>query len=149
MIKEFKEFISKGNVVEMAVGLIMATYFGAIIKSLVNDIIMPPIGQLLGGVDFAELKVVIQEGAAAVMNGETVVTPEVKEVAITYGNFINTILVFVIVAFSIFIAVKQYNGMKRRMEAKAAAEAEAAPAAPPEPSNEEKLLTEIRDLLKR
>ena len=144
MLKEFKTFISKGNVMEMAVGLIMATYFGAIVKSLVNDIIMPPIGKMMGGVDFTELKMVIQEPVAAVMDGKTVITPAVEEVAIMYGNFINTIITFVIVAFCIFMVVKAYNKMKERMEKKE----EEAPAAPPAPSKEEVLLTEIRDLLK-
>ena len=107
MIQEFKKFIAKGNVIDMAVGLIMATYFGAIVKSLVNDILMPPIGKILGGVDFAELKYVIQEAS---MEGET----EIAEVAITYGNFINTIITFLIVAFCIFMVVKGYNKMKER-----------------------------------
>jgi large conductance mechanosensitive channel len=144
MLKEFKTFISKGNVMEMAVGLIMATYFGAIVKSLVNDILMPPLGKLLGGVDFSELKIVIQEPIAAIMNGETVVTEGIDEVSIMYGNFINTIITFIIVAFAIFMVVKTYNKMKEKIEKK---EAEA-PAAPPEPTKEEVLLTEIRDLLK-
>lgn len=139
MLKEFKEFISKGNVLEMAVGLIMATYFGAIVKSLVNDIIMPPIGLALGGVDFAELKVVLQEAAP-----EAEGVAALPEVAITYGVFINTILTFLIVAFCIFLVVKTYNNMKRKEE-----EAPAAPPAPPEPTKEEVLLTEIRDLLKK
>ena len=138
MLKEFKKFISKGNVMEMAVGLIMAVYFGAIIKSLVDHIIMPPIGMLLGNVDFSELKVVLQE---ATMNGDV----EVSEVAISYGMFLNTIITFVIVAFAIFMVVKGYNKMKANMEKK---EAEA-PAAPPAPTKEEVLLTEIRDLLKK
>jgi len=146
MIKEFKEFISKGNVVEMAVGLIMALYFGAIIKSLVNDIIMPPVGLLLGGVDFNDLKFIMQEGSAAVTDASgAVVTAAVKEVAITYGVFINTILTFIIVAFAIFMLVKGYNNMKKKMEK----EKEEAPAAPPAPSKEEVLLGEIRDLLKK
>ena len=145
MLKEFKTFISKGNVMEMAVGLIMATYFGAIVKSLVNDIIMPPIGKLMGGVDFTQLKMVIQEPVAAVMDGESIVTPAVEEVAIMYGNFINTIITFVIVAFCIFMVVKAYNKMKERMAKKE----EEAPSAPPAPSKEEVLLTEIRDLLKK
>ena len=123
---------------EMAVGLILAVYFGAIIKSLVDHIIMPPIGMLLGNVDFSELKVVLQE---ATMNGDI----EVSEVAISYGMFLNTIITFVIVAFAIFMVVKGYNKMKANMEKK---EAEA-PAAPPAPSKEEVLLTEIRDLLKK
>ena len=118
MLKEFKEFISKGNVMEMAVGLIMATYFGAIVKSLVNHVIMPPVGLAMGGVDFNELKMVLQEKVAAVMDGDTVVTPEVAEVAISYGAFINTIITFIIVAFVIFLVVKAYNNMKRKMEKK-------------------------------
>ncbi len=141
MLKEFKDFISKGNVIDMAVGLIMATYFGAIVKSLVNDIIMPPIGKLLGGVDFSQLKVVIQEPVKAVTDSAgKILVPEVKEIAINYGAFINTVITFIIVAFAIFIIVKGYNNMKKKEEEK--------PASPPEPSKEEKLLEEIRDLLK-
>lgn len=136
MLKEFKEFISKGNVLDMAVGLIMATYFGAIIKSLVNDVIMPPVGKMLGGVDFNDLKYVISE---AVMTAEGEV--ETAEVAIMYGSFINTIITFILVAFCIFMVVKAYNRMKKKEEE--------APAAPPAPSKEEVLLTEIRDLLKK
>ena len=138
MLKEFKQFISKGNVMEMAVGLIMALYFGAIVKSLVDHIIMPPIGLLLGNVDFSNLKIIMQE---ATTNGETVI----PEVAISYGLFLNTIITFLIVALAIFLVVKGYNKMKENMEKK---EAEA-PAAPPAPSKEEVLLTEIRDLLKK
>ncbi len=145
MLKEFKEFISKGNVMEMAVGLIMATYFGAIIKSLVNDILMPPIGKAMGGVDFSELKIVLQDAAPAVMSGDTTATEAVAEVAIMYGNFINHIITFIIVAFCIFMVVKGYNKMKASMEAKKEEEA----AAPAAPSKEEVLLGEIRDLLKK
>lgn len=134
MLKEFKTFIAKGNVIELAVGLIMATYFGAIVKSFVNDIIMPPVGKAMGGVDFSELKVVIQE--ATVESGE-----EVAEIAIMYGNFINTIVTFVIVALCVFLIVKGYNKLKRKEVA--------APSAPPIPTKEEVLLTEIRDLLKK
>ena len=127
----------------MAVGLIMATYFGAIIKSLVNDIIMPPIGLALGGVDFAELKLVLQEAVPAVEASDVAAGSEaIAEVAITYGAFINTILTFIIVAFCIFLVVKAYNNMKRKEEA-------APPPAPPAPSKEEVLLGEIRDLLKK
>ena len=139
MFKEFKEFISKGNVMEMAVGLIMALYFGAIVKSLVDHVIMPPIGLLLGNVDFSNLKIVLK---AAAMNGDTVV----PEVAISYGLFINTIITFLIVALAIFLVVKGYNNMKEKMEKK---EKEEETAAPPSPSKEEVLLTEIRDLLKK
>lgn len=141
-MNEFKKFISKGNVMEMAVGLIMATYFGAIVKSLVNDILMPPIGKVLGGVDFAALKLVIQEAAPESAEG---MGDAVAEVAINYGMFLNTIITFLIVAFAIFMVVKVYNGMKEKMEKKEAA----APAAPPAPSKEEVLLSEIRDLLKK
>jgi len=119
----------------MAVGLIMALYFGAIVKSLVDHIIMPPIGLLLGNIDFSQLKVVLTE---ATMEGGV----EVPEVAISYGLFINAIITFLIVAFCIFLIVKAYNRMKEKMEKKK----EAAPAAP---SKEETLLTEIRDLLKK
>ena len=138
MLQEFKKFISKGNVIEMAVGLIMAVYFGSIVKSLVDHIIMPPIGLLLGNIDFSDLKIVLQ---GAGMKGDV----EVSEVAISYGMFINTIITFLIVAFAIFLLVKGYNKMKERMEKKE----QEAPAAPPEPSKEEVLLTEIRDLLKK
>ncbi len=139
-MKEFKKFISKGNVMEMAVGLIMATYFGVIIKSLVNDIIMPPIGMILGNVDFNDLKIVLQQAKEAVAEGEEATA----EVAIKYGAFLNHIVTFIIVAFAIFMVVKMYNKMKERMEKKE----EEAPAAPPAPSKEEVLLGEIRDLLK-
>ena len=135
-MKEFQKFISKGNVVEIAVGLIMATYFGAIAKSLVNDVIMPPIGLILGGVDFSSMKVVLKEASA---------DGAVAEVAINYGMFINTIITFLIVAFAVFMIVKAYNKMKEKWEKKE----EAAPAAPPAPTKEEILLTEIRDLLKK
>lgn len=124
----------------MAVGLIMATYFGAIVKSLVNDIIMPPIGLALGGVDFAEMKLVLQEGVA-----EAEGVAAIPEVAITYGVFINSIITFIIVAFCIFLVVKAYNNMKKKEEAAPPP----APPAPPAPSKEEVLLTEIRDLLKK
>jgi large conductance mechanosensitive channel len=140
-MKEFKKFISRGNVIDMAVGLILATYFGAIIKSLVNDIIMPPLGQLLGGVDFSEMKYIIQSVAEESAGG----SKAVAEVAIYYGQFINTIITFVIVAFAIFMVVKYYNKMKEKMEKEEVEE----PSAPPAPSNEEVLLTEIRDLLKK
>jgi large conductance mechanosensitive channel len=133
MIKEFKAFITRGNVLDMAVGLIMATYFGAIVKSFVDDVLMPPIGQMIGGVDFADLK--IQIGQSVADDGA------VTAVFINYGSFINTIITFIIVAFAIFLVVKAYNNMKKKEEA--------APAAPPAPSKEEVLLAEIRDLLKK
>lgn len=141
MLKEFKQFIAKGNVIDLAVGLIMATYFGAIVKSLVDDIIMPPIGKLIGGIDFSQLKITIQD--AVVDASGKITTPAV---AINYGTFINNIITFVIVAFSIFLVVRAYNKMKDKMEKKEAAEVAAVPAVP---TNEEVLLTEIRDLLKK
>ena len=138
-MKEFKEFISKGNVIEMAVGLIIATYFGAIIKSFVDNIIMPPIGVLIGGVDFADLKIILTEGVPAQLGAEGVeLAAAIPEVAIGYGIFLNTILTFIIVAFAVFLVVKQYNKMKAAKEV----------AAPAGPTKEEVLLGEIRDLLK-
>ena len=104
-MKEFKKFISRGNVLDMAVGLILATYFGAIVKSLVNDVIMPPVGILLGGVDFSSLKLIIQEA-----RGET------AEVAIQYGVFINTVITFLIVSFAIFIVIKGINKAQERLK---------------------------------
>jgi len=141
-MNEFKKFISKGNVMELAVGLIMATYFGAIVKSLVNDIIMPPVGLVLGGVDFAEMKYVLKGAVAESAEGAG---DAVAEVAITYGVFINAIITFLIVAFAVFMIVKSYNKMKEKMEKKQ----EEAPAAPPVIPNSEKLLMEIRDALKK
>lgn len=140
-MEEFKKFINKGNVVEMAVGLILATYFGAIVKSLVNDVIMPPVGMLIGGVDFSELKVVIQK---AVLESAEGAGDGIPEVAINYGLFINNVLIFLIVGYCIFIAVKTYNRINDRFKKKEAQQ----PEAPPTPPQEEVLLTEIRDLLK-
>ncbi len=133
-MKEFKKFISRGSVIDMALGLIMATYFGAIVKSLVNDIIMPPVGMLLGGVDFSSLKFISQEAQG-----------EQAEVALQYGLFINTILTFLIVSFAIFMVVKTYNKMQDKMQKKE----EEVKKTDPIPTKEEVLLTEIRDLLKK
>ena len=132
MVKEFKEFAVKGNVVDMAVGIIVGAAFGKIVSSFVGDIVMPPIGVLLGGVDFTDLAFILKEAVG-----------EAPAVVISYGKFIQTVVDFVIVAFSIFIAVKVINSLKRKEE-----QAPAAPPAPHEPSKEELLLTEIRDLLK-
>mgnify|MGYP000082171513 FL=1 len=129
--KEFKEFAMRGNVVDMAVGIIIGAAFGKIVSSLVKDVIMPPIGMAVGGVDFSDLAVVLQEASA-----------ETTAITMNYGMFLQTIFDFLIVAFAIFMAIKVMNSMKKK-------EAEAPPAAPPAPSNEEKLLTEIRDLLKK
>ncbi|PHR44642.1 MAG: large conductance mechanosensitive channel protein MscL [Fluviicola sp.] len=142
MLEEFKKFIAKGNVLELAVGLIIATYFGAIVKSLVNDVIMSPIGKMLGGVDFDRLKYVIQEKVPETAEGAG---DGVSEVAITYGVFINTVITFLIVSFSVFMVIRIYNKMKSKMERKK----EEIPSDPPAPSKEEALLIEIRDLLKK
>lgn len=130
MMKEFKEFTMRGNVVDMAVGIVIGGAFGKIITSLVKDVIMPPIGVLLGGVDFSEMGIVVQEATEAA-----------EAVIIKYGLFLNTIIEFVIIAFAIFMVIKGMNSMKRKEEA--------APSAPPAPSKEEVLLGEIRDLLKK
>lgn len=124
-LKEFKEFAVKGNVVDMAIGVIIGIAFGKIVSSVVADVIMPPIGLMLGGMDFASLAIVLKEGAEPVL--------------LKYGVFINTIIDFIIIAFVLFLVVKGINRLKKKEEA--------APPAP-EPSNEEKLLTEIRDILK-
>jgi len=129
IISEFKAFAMRGNVVDMAIGIILGAAFGKIVSSLVNDIIMPPIGLLIGGVDFTDLSIILKQAV-----GET------PAVSINYGVFIQMVIDFVIVAFAIFMAVKAMNSMKKKQEA--------APAAPPAPSKEEILLTEIRDLLK-
>ena len=136
MLKEFKEFAFKGNVVDMAVGVIIGGAFGTIVNSLVNDIIMPIFGHLTAGMDFKNLKYVLSE---AVMNGDVVVKPEA---AINYGTFIQNIINFLIIAFSMFFAIKVViNGLKKKKEEEVAEEAPAGP-------TQEELLTEIRDLLK-
>lgn len=138
IIKEFKEFSMKGNMLDMAVGIIIGGAFGKIVASLVNDVIMPPIGYFLGGVDFKDLVIPIK---GAVMNdlGE-IIAPAVT---MNYGNFIQTFIDFLIIAFAVFMLIKGMNRLKRRDEKKATE-----PAAPPAPTKEEILLTEIRDLLK-
>ncbi len=142
LIKEFKAFAVKGNVMDMAVGIIIGGAFGKIVSSFVSDIVMPPIGILLGGVDFKDLKWIMTDAKAAVMEGETVVSAAVTEVSLNYGAFVNTVIDFIIIAFAIFLMIKAMNAAKKK-------EAEApAPVEPPKPSNEEVLLTEIRDLLK-
>jgi large conductance mechanosensitive channel len=130
MIKEFKEFAMRGNVVDMAVGIVIGAAFGKIVKSLVTDVIMPPIGLLLGDMDFSSMGFVIKEA-----------TETAEAVMIKYGAFLNTVVEFLIVAFAIFMVIKGMNNLKKKEEEK--------PAAPPAPSKEETLLTEIRDLLKK
>ncbi|MGZ8236988.1 MAG: large-conductance mechanosensitive channel protein MscL [Methylobacter sp.] len=129
MLKEFKEFAIKGNAIDMAVGIIIGAAFGKVISSLVADIFMPPIGVLVGGVDFTKLALTLKETA-----GNT------PAVTLNYGNFIQTLVDFTIIAFAIFMAIKFINKLKRKEVT--------APAVIPEPSREELLLAEIRDLLK-
>ena len=129
MLKEFKEFALKGNIVDLAVGVVIGTAFGKIVDSLVKDIIMPPLGALLGNVDFSSKVVVLRQATAA--------TPAVT---LNYGAFLNSILSFVIIAFSIFFILRQLQRFRAKENAK--------PAASPAPTTEEKLLMEIRDLLK-
>jgi large conductance mechanosensitive channel len=130
MVKEFKEFAMKGNVVDMAIGIVIGAAFGKIISSFVADVLMPPIGVLLGGVDFSALMIILKEATA-----------ETEAVAISYGVFFMTVFDFIIIAFAIFMVVKWMNNMKKKEEEK--------PAEPPKPSNEEVLLTEIRDQLRK
>jgi len=130
MMKEFKEFAMRGNVVDMAVGIIIGGAFGKIVSSFVADVIMPPLGMLLGKVNFSELAITLKAAS-----GET------AAVTLNYGQFVQTVVDFLIIAFSIFVAIKAMNTLKKQEEA--------APAAPPAPSKEEVLLTEIRDLLKQ
>ncbi|KJK05945.1 MULTISPECIES: large-conductance mechanosensitive channel protein MscL [Pseudomonas] len=129
VLNEFKAFAVKGNVVDMAVGIIIGAAFGKIVTSFVGDVIMPPIGMLIGGVDFSDLAVTLKAAEG-----------DIPAVVLAYGKFIQTILDFIIVAFAIFMGVKAINRLKRE-------EAEA-PTLPPVPTKEEELLTEIRDLLK-
>lgn len=138
IIKEFKQFAIKGNALDLAVGVIIGGAFGKIVSSLVNDVIMPPIGVLIGGINFKDIKIVIKQG---VIDAAGLVTS--PEVTINIGNFIQTVFDFTIIAFVIFMMIKGINNLKKEEEA---------PPAPPtasEPSNEEKLLAEIRDLLKK
>lgn len=129
-VKEFKEFAVKGNVVDMAVGIIIGGAFGKIVSSFVSDVVMPPIGVMLGGVDFAKLSLTVKDA-----------TETAEAVKINYGAFLNTLIDFIIIAFVIFMAIKAMNKMKKKEEEK--------PAAPPAPSKQEVLLAEIRDLLKK
>ena len=129
MLKEFKEFAMRGNVVDMAVGIIIGGAFGKIVSSVVNDVIMPPIGLLIGGVDFKDLKMTLKEAVG-----------EVPEVTVNYGMFFQTVFDFIIIAFAIFLMIKAMNSAKKKEQA--------APAAPP-PSEEVKLLMQIRDSLKK
>lgn len=130
VLKEFKEFAMRGNVIDLAIGIVIGAAFGKIVTSLVADVIMPPLGLLIGGVNFTDLKIVLKAAVG-----------EAPAVTLNYGNFLQVIFDFVIVAFAIFLLIKGINRFKKKEEAK--------PAAPATPSNEEKLLMEIRDLLKK
>lgn len=129
-IKEFKEFAVKGNVIDMATGIIIGVAFGKIVSSIVNDVLMPPIGLAMGKVDFKDLKIIMQKAS-----------PDIAEVSINYGMFVQTLIDFTIVALCIFLLIKGINRLKRKEVI--------APAPPPPPSKEEVLLAEIRDLLKK
>ena len=130
MMSEFRAFAMRGNVVDMAVGIVIGGAFGKIVSSFVNDVLMPPIGMAVGGVDFTSLALTLKEASG-----------DVAAVTLNYGSFIQTVVDFIIIAFAIFMVIKAMNSLKKKEEE--------APAAPPKPSAEETLLTEIRDLLKR
>ncbi|KAA8479728.1 large conductance mechanosensitive channel [Arcticibacter tournemirensis] len=130
-VKEFKEFAMRGNVIDLAVGVIIGASFGKIVTSLVDDLIMPPIGFLTGGIDFSEKKWILKPADTA---------NSVAEVSVKYGNFLNTLIQFLIIALCIFIIVKVINQLNRKKAD--------SPAVPPAPTKQEVLLTEIRDLLK-
>lgn len=138
MIKEFKDFAMRGNVIDLAVGVIIGGAFGKVVSSVVNDIIMPPIGLAIGGVDFKDLKLVIKDA------GVDDAGAAVAEVAIAYGSFIQTVFDFTIVAFCIFLLIKGINSLQKKKE-----EAPAAPAAPAPPTKDQELLMEIRDALRK
>ncbi len=139
VMKEFKTFAMRGNVMDMAVGIIIGGAFGKIVSSLVADVIMPPIGMLLGRVNFADLALTLKKAVDA-----TATTAAVAAVTLNYGKFVQSIVDFVIVAFAIFMMVKVMNRLKKKEET-----APAAPVTPPAPSREELLLTDIRDLLRK
>lgn len=136
LLKDFKEFALKGNVVDLAIAVVIGAAFGKIVTSLVNDIIMPLIGTFTGGIDFSKKKIILSQ---AVLDASgKVIKPEN---ALTYGNFINAVIMFLIIAFSIFLVMRGFIKLQKKHEE--------APAAPPEPTEDQKLLAEIRDLLKR
>ena len=130
MMSEFRDFAMRGNVVDMAVGIVIGGAFGKIVSSFVNDVLMPPIGLMLGGVDFSNLAMTLKEASG-----------EVAAVTLNYGAFIQTVVDFIIIAFAIFMVIKAMNNLKKKEEA--------APPPPPKPSEEVTLLTEIRDLMKK
>lgn len=139
MLDEFKQFAMRGNVLDMAVGIIIGGAFGKIVSSIVSDVIMPPVGLLVGGVNFTDLKITIKQQILDAAG--TVIAPAVT---INYGNFIQVTFDFIIIAFAIFMLIKGMNNINRKKE-----EAPAAPATPPPPAEDIQLLKEIRDLLKK
>lgn len=142
MLKEFKEFAMKGNLVDIAVAFVMGAAFGKIVTSFVDGVVMPLVGMLTGGIDFAQKKVVLKAGIDAVKDaGGKVVTPAVAEVSVKYGAFLTNILDFIIVAFVVFLIIKAINSSKKKVEE--------APPAPPTPSSTDQLLMEIRDSLRK
>ena len=147
---EFKAFAMRGNVIDLAVGMIIGSSFGKITSSLVNDVIMPAVSILLGGVNFSEWKIVLKEAVTEIAADGTL-TEVAPAISVNYGSLLSTIIDFIILAFAIFCMVKAINTMRAKAEALMKKEEEVAeeePETPPEPSAEEKLLTEIRDLLK-
>ena len=141
MLKEFREFAMRGNVVDMAVGIIIGAAFGAIVASFVGDVLMPVIGLAFGGMDFSNFFIVLKEGATPVPYPSVAAVKAAGGVALAYGVLINTLVNFLIVSFALFLVIKAMNATRRQQAA--------APAPPPAPSGEERLLTEIRDLLAR
>lgn len=141
MFKEFKEFAMRGNVIDMAVGIIIGAAFGTIVKSLVADIIMPPIGLLLGNVDFSNIFSVLKQGTTVGPYLTLEAAQQAGAITINWGVFFNTVISFLIVAFAIFMVIRSINKLKKKQEE--------VPVAPPALSNQERLLAEIRDLLKK
>ncbi len=137
MLKEFKEFAMRGNVVDMAVGIVIGAAFGAIVSSFVDDVLMPPIGLLFGGVDFSNLFVVLKEGSPAAPYAALAQVQEAGAVTLNYGLLINSVMSFLIIAFAVFLVIRSINKMQKQIEE-----------APEEPPKQEVLLEEIRDLLK-
>jgi len=140
LLKEFKEFAVKGNMVDLAVGIIIGAAFGKIIASLVSDVLMPPIGLLLGGLNFADMQWIMKDAVIDPLTGQVTTSA----VALKYGNFIQTLVDFIIIAFSVFMIIKAIMNAKKKE-----VEAPVAPPAPPAPTKDQELLTEIRDLLKK